>query len=589
MKVGEAGEAFFVVEGGTDVPPELRTSPIVAATHISQPSSLLLDPTISSTDSPLDANPDELDTLSDSIVDTTLDTSDPTLTSLHIQDTDSLDGHATSFTRHTLSNSERLSSSPPWSWQWGGLPEREDNVDNVGVEERLASTRPPAAVTMPVEKEPDSLKSETILKVDNQEASKARVDSIFKVDNQESKSDIQESPKFKSDIQESSKSDTMLRVDPIQPISKGKLARDQDLNDLNICKELTSYDKVEVSLCGPLDDFGKLDSQTQKVLFESNKVEELKYFTNPGILTSPTVIVKLNGYFHNWDTASQIMMSRVAFSKDLDQQALLKVFKKTKTGWFSWSKSETSSPSLPAIHLKSPEPKRNYAKSLRLNSSQLKSLNLKPGCNDITFSVHTPLQGLALCHAHIYLWDYTTKIIISDVDGTITKSDVLGHVFNMVGRDWTHPGVASLYTSIHTNGYSFLYLTSRAIGQASSTRDYLAKVAQDTSTLPPGPLLLSPARLIQALRREVIERRPQEFKMSCLKDIKKLFPGRDPFYAGFGNRITDAISYRSVGIPSSRIFTIDSNGIVQLELLANYATSYVKLRETVDQVFRKFY
>ena len=69
--------------------------------------------------------------------------------------------------------------------------------------------------------------------------------------------------------------------------------------------------------------------------------------------------------------------------------------------------------------------------------------------------------------------------------------------------------------------------------------------------------------------REVIMRKPEVFKMACLRDIQRLFgPAAPlPFYAGFGNRITDALSYRSVNIPSSRIFTIDSNGEVKMELL----------------------
>lgn len=64
-------------------------------------------------------------------------------------------------------------------------------------------------------------------------------------------------------------------------------------------------------------------------------------------------------------------------------------------------------------------------------------------------------------------------------------------------------------------------------------------------------------------------RKPEVFKMACLRDIQRLFgPARPhPFYAGFGNRITDALSYRSVNIPSSRIFTIDSLGEVKMELL----------------------
>ena len=79
--------------------------------------------------------------------------------------------------------------------------------------------------------------------------------------------------------------------------------------------------------------------------------------------------------------------------------------------------------------------------------------------------------------------------------------------------------------------------------------------------------------------REVIMRKPEVFKMACLRDIRRLFgkTSTNPFYAGFGNRITDALSYRSVDVPSSRIFTINSTGEVKMELLelAGYKSSYV--------------
>lgn len=45
----------------------------------------------------------------------------------------------------------------------------------------------------------------------------------------------------------------------------------------------------------------------------------------------------------------------------------------------------------------------------------------------------------------IFLWNYDTKVIISDVDGTITKSDMLGHILPRMGRDWSHPGIAKLF------------------------------------------------------------------------------------------------------------------------------------------------
>lgn len=59
---------------------------------------------------------------------------------------------------------------------------------------------------------------------------------------------------------------------------------------------------------------------------------------------------------------------------------------------------------------------RNYAKTLRLTSDQLKELKLKPGANTMSFSVNK-----AICTAQMYLWSGNTPIVISDIDGTITK------------------------------------------------------------------------------------------------------------------------------------------------------------------------
>ena len=37
--------------------------------------------------------------------------------------------------------------------------------------------------------------------------------------------------------------------------------------------------------------------------------------------------------------------------------------------------------------------------------------------------------------------------------------------------------------------------------------------------------------------REVIEKKPEDFKIACLRDIQNLFSNRNPFHAGFGNKI----------------------------------------------------
>lgn len=158
----------------------------------------------------------------------------------------------------------------------------------------------------------------------------------------------------------------------------------------------------------------------------------------------------------------------------------------------------------------------------------------------------------------------------------------------MIGRDWTHIGVAKLYADIVANGYNILYLTSRSVGQADTTRSYLNGVSQEGFKLPKGPVIMSPDRTIAALRREIYLRKPEVFKMACLRDISNLFgQERKPFYAGFGNRLTDALSYRSVNIPSTRIFTINSNAEVSLDLLTlnKYKSSYVSMGEVVDHFF----
>lgn len=229
------------------------------------------------------------------------------------------------------------------------------------------------------------------------------------------------------------------------------------------------------------------------------------------------------------------------------------------------------------------DPNRNYAKTLRLTSEQLQDLKLKPGPNKMSFTVNR-----ATCSANMYLWKHEVPVVVSDIDGTITKSDALGHVLNMIGRDWTHAGIAKLYSDIVANGYNIMYLTSRSVGQADTTRTYLNNVVQEASRLPAGPTILSPDRTMAALRREVYLRQPQVFKMATLRDISNLYgPDKNPFYAGFGNRLTDQISYRTVDIPRTRIFTINANSEVSLDLLTlgNLKMSYVNINEVVDHYF----
>ncbi|XP_042510801.1 phosphatidate phosphatase PAH1-like isoform X1 [Macadamia integrifolia] len=218
-------------------------------------------------------------------------------------------------------------------------------------------------------------------------------------------------------------------------------------------------------------------------------------------------------------------------------------------------------------------------------SEQLASLNLKEGQNMIAFTFSTSMMGRQQVDARIYLWKWNTRIVVSDVDGTITKSDVLGQFMPLVGKDWSQTGVAHLFSAIKENGYQLLFLSARAISQAYLTRQFLVNLKQDGKALPDGPVVISPDGLFPSLFREVIRRAPHEFKIACLENIRALFPPDcNPLYAGFGNRDTDEISYIKVGIPKGKIFIINPKGQVAVNRWVD-RKSYMSLHTLVNGMF----
>ncbi|MES1923548.1 hypothetical protein MHBO_005137, partial [Bonamia ostreae] len=150
--------------------------------------------------------------------------------------------------------------------------------------------------------------------------------------------------------------------------------------------------------------------------------------------------------------------------------------------------------------------KRKHKKrSIRPTSDQIFSLNLRKGANIARFAVHSALQGTQIIEAAIYLWDEDARIVVSDIDGTITKSDMLGFILPNFGRSWEQPDVARLFRSVHENGYNIVYLTARLISLTEMTRRYLFGLDQSGGEqLPVGPILTFPMGFISAYRRDHI-------------------------------------------------------------------------------------
>ncbi|VDL96558.1 unnamed protein product [Schistocephalus solidus] len=389
----------------------------------------------------------------------------------------------------------------------------------------------------------------------------------------------------------------------------------QSVSNLNLVREL------KLSLCGGLS----ADSQVNEESFYASLVTFEDFSKDPaGIISNPNLVLFLNGKYYNWGMGAPLLLSYTCFQTELPYSSILRLEqdfmpkkRPRRKAWFSWgttepenTKPETGKTEDPVSNIqvselsdeltktlpdpealkgdqKVEEKKDRPHRKIKLTSEEVLNLGLKPGVNSAEFRIVTKFQGTYSCSANIYLWRSDDQIVVSDVDGTITRSDLLGHVLPMLGHDWTHDGVAELYSKIASNGYKFVYLSARAIGQAGVTRSYLRHVFQRGKyRLPDGPVLLSPSSLMDALHREVIEGKPEIFKIQCLAELKEIFgPDASPFFAAFGNRQNDVLAYSEAGFEPCRIFTVNPNGMLRNECLPGHSSAFDELISLTDHIF----
>ncbi|KAJ4756311.1 Phosphatidate phosphatase PAH2 [Rhynchospora pubera] len=369
---------------------------------------------------------------------------------------------------------------------------------------------------------------------------------------------------------------------------------------------------IELSLCKHMLSEG-MGEEAARQAFDSQKLtlEKFRELGPLNLIKNDKLVVRIGSHYFPYEAAAPVVLGMASFGEQakelLNLKGMIRVeqIDPTKSivravgSWrlwpFGFKRSKTITTysvtrdgldnNLGECEGVNAKIGRKKVRSLVPTSEEIASLHLKEGRNVVTFTFSTPVLGKQQVDARIFLWKWNARIVISDVDGTITRSDVLGQFMPLVGVDWSQTGVAHLFSAIKDNGYQLLFLSARAISQAHLTRQFLFNLKQDGKVLPDGPVVISPDGLFPSLYREVIRRAPHEFKISCLEAIKALFPADcNPFYAGFGNRDTDEISYLKVGVPMGKIFIINPKGEVAVHRRVD-TKSYSSLHALVHGMF----
>ena len=113
--------------------------------------------------------------------------------------------------------------------------------------------------------------------------------------------------------------------------------------------------------------------------------------------------------------------------------------------------------------------------------------------------------------------------MVVDIDGTVTKTDVAGFGAEKLGYEYIHQGVCEAVSHIAKLGYRILFLTSRAITLAQSTREFLRSIgfANGGTGMPDFALITTTERFLQSLVVGV--RSADKFKTVALSEILKVF------------------------------------------------------------------
>ena len=229
------------------------------------------------------------------------------------------------------------------------------------------------------------------------------------------------------------------------------------------------------------------------------------------------------------------------------------------------------------------------------SSETLKQFHLILGCNKVLCKNRS--SGIS-AEFSIFLYERSDQIIVMDVDGTVTRSDVRGYVESVYFGiyNYTHHGIVAFLNALQeSSGCHVLYLTSRPISHIKETR-LLLRNTRDLNVsdkcLPLGPVFSNTETLLTAGYREIIAKNTVVLKSSILLSISSVFQaagrvqnkklalgfadsdtGKNmtssssticPYLIGIGNKVADAIAYKVAGMLEGNIMLIDTSSSIKV-------------------------
>lgn len=205
------------------------------------------------------------------------------------------------------------------------------------------------------------------------------------------------------------------------------------------------------------------------------------------------------------------------------------------------------------------------------NYVTLTTFQLNEGGNLVTCKHLNSLHSVSF---EVWLYDVRQQLVVMDIDGTITKSDVRGYVSTVYlgNYSYIHGGLVNFLRALEDiMELKIIYLTARPITHIQQTRAFLHGARDGHIMLSRGPIFPNKGGTLEAAYDEVFAKSTAAFKSAVLSSITEAFKAcvhpspllRLPFFLGIGNKHTDGLAFHTAGISPDQILIINKQSKIK--------------------------